>query len=123
MWSELIGRADYWLSATLFLIGLYGMLVHPNLVKKLMAMNIMQVAVIVFYITVAFKSNATPPISIDNEYSPTAREYINPLPHTLMLTAIVVSISTTGVALSLIIRIHRRYSTLNEIELIAKLRQ
>ncbi len=123
MWEELTGRMNYWLSAALFLIGLYGMLARPNLVRKLMAMNIMQVAVIVFYITVAFKKDATPPIARHGEHSPAAQEYINPLPHTLMLTAIVVSVSTTGVALALIIRIHRRYGTLNEIELIEKLRR
>lgn len=112
----------YWLSAALLLIGIYGMLVRPNLVRKLMGMNILQVAVIMFFITVAAKRDATPPVALATEARPAVR-YINPLPHALMLTAIVVSISTTGVALALVIQIHRRYGTLDEAELIAKLRE
>jgi multicomponent Na+:H+ antiporter subunit C len=110
---------NYWLAAFLLLIGLYGMLAQRNLVKKLMAMNILQVAVILFFIALADKSGATVPIEIHGVHSATA--YINPLPHALMLTAIVVGVSTTGVALALLIRIHRRYGTLEEPEVLAQL--
>jgi multicomponent Na+:H+ antiporter subunit C len=114
---------NYWLAAALFLIGLYGILGRPHLVRKLMAMNILQVAVIVFFIVVGFKSDATPPIARYGEMEQRAADYINPLPHTLMLTAIVVSVSTTGVALALLLRIHRRYGTLDERKLLELLRR
>ncbi len=119
---DTLSSVNYWLAATLFLIGLYGILARPHLVRKLMAMNILQVAVIVFFIILGFKSDATPPIVRHGDETPLARDYINPLPHTLMLTAIVVGVSTTGVALALLIRIHRRYGTLDETELIEKLK-
>jgi len=122
MVGSLSGQLHYWLSAVLLLIGLYGMLAKPNLVRKLMAMNILQVAVIMFFISVAVKSGATVPIAVEGDEARVATAYVNPLPHALMLTAIVVSVSTTGVALALLIRIHRRYGTLNEVELLEKLR-
>lgn len=113
----------YWLSAVLLLIGLYGMLAQPHLVRKLMAMNILQVAVIMFFISLAWKTGGTAPITRTRGEHPIVQEYINPLPHALMLTAIVVSVSTTGVALALLIRIHRRYGTLDERELLARMKQ
>ena len=118
IWNHL----HYWLSVALLLVGIYGTLVTPNLVRKLMAMNILQVAVILFFITVAAKTDATVPVVLHGEPAVAAR-YVNPLPHALMLTAIVVSISTTGVALALVIQIHRRYGTLDETELLRKLRE
>ncbi|MFQ5789410.1 MAG: cation:proton antiporter subunit C [Acidobacteriota bacterium] len=123
MWTDFLHHINYWLSAALFLIGLYGMLAKPNLVRKLMAMNIVHVAVILFFISVAFKDEATPPIAKQGDVAPIAADYVNPLPHTLMLTAIVVGVSTTGVALALLIRIHRRFGTLNETELLEKLKE
>jgi multicomponent Na+:H+ antiporter subunit C len=120
--AETLSFVNYWLAASLFLIGLYGILARPHLVRKLMAMNILQVAVIVFFIILGYKSDATPPIVRHGDETPIARNYINPLPHTLMLTAIVVSVSTTGVALALLIRIHRRFGTLDESELMEKLK-
>ena len=118
---DILSSVNYWLAATLFLIGIYGILARPHLVRKLMAMNILQVAVIVFFIILGFKSDATPPILRHGDETPVARDYINPLPHTLMLTAIVVSVSTTGVALALIIRIYRHYGTLEEPELLERM--
>ena len=122
MTDFLLSSANYWLTGLLFLIGVYGILARIHLVRKLMAMNILQVAVIVFFITLAYKTDATPPIARYGDTEPVARQYINPLPHTLMLTAIVVSVSTTGVALALLIRIYRRFGTLNEAELLEKLK-
>lgn len=123
MTGELYSTLDYTLAAGLFLIGLYGILARPHLVRKLMAMNILQVAVIVFFVTLGYKNEATPPIARSGDAHPEARDYINPLPHTLMLTAIVVSVSTTGVGLALLVRIYRRYGTLDENELLRKLKQ
>ena len=111
------------LAALLLLIGLYGMLVRPNLVRKLMAMNVMQVGVIVFFVSLAMRAGGTPPIEIEHQVAGTDVAYANPLPHALMLTAIVVSVSTTGVALALLIRIHRRFDTLDEAEVLDRLRE
>ena len=121
MWSDLVSHLNYWLAALLLLIGLYGMLMQRNLVKKLMAMNILQVAVIMFFISLAVKTSATPPIEVHGLTDVAA--YVNPLPHALMLTAIVVGVSTTGVALALLIRIHRHYGTLEEPELIERMQK
>ena len=117
------GQLQYVLAALLLLIGLYGMLVRPNLVRKLMAMNVMQVGVIVFFVSLAMRAGGTPPIEIEHQVAGTDVAYANPLPHALMLTAIVVSVSTTGVALALLIRIHRRFGTLDEAELLDRLRE
>ncbi len=121
MWNELLGYSNYWLAAVLLLIGLHGMLIRPNLVRKLMSMNILQVAVIMFFIALAYKSGGTAPIEAEGVHGTQA--YINPLPHALMLTAIVVGVSTTGVALALLIRIYRRYGTLEEPELLERMRE
>ena len=120
--GQILSTANYWLAALLFVIGLYGILGRSHLVRKLMAMNIMQSAVIVFFILLGYKDGATPPIARYGDHHPVAANYIDPLPHTLMLTAIVVSVSTTGVALALLIRIHRRYGTLDESVLLEKLK-
>ena len=99
------------------------MLASNHLLRKLMAMNIMQVGVIVFFIALAAKSGATAPVVVDVDQAIQASGYVNPLPHALMLTAIVVSVSTTGVALALLIRIQRRYGTLQETTLLERLKR
>lgn len=119
---EVVQHADYLLSGVLLVLGLHGMLVRSNLVRKLVAMNVLQVAVIVFFISLASRSGATPPIEVESARTPPGG-YVNPLPHALMLTAIVVSVSTTGVALALLVRLHRRYGTLDEDRLLEKLRE
>jgi multicomponent Na+:H+ antiporter subunit C len=116
-------HAEYWLAVLLLLWGVYGVLASNHLLRKLMAMNIMQVGVIVFYIALAAKSGATAPVVVDVDQSIQASGYVNPLPHALMLTAIVVSVSTTGVALALLIRIQRRYGTLQETTLLERLKR
>ena len=116
-------HAEYWLAALLLLWGVYGVLASNHLLRKLMAMNIMQVGVIVFFIALAAKSGATAPVVVDVNQSIQASGYVNPLPHALMLTAIVVSVSTTGVALALLIRIQRRYGTLQETTLLERLKR
>lgn len=121
MFNMLLGHMNYALAALLLLIGLHGMLMRPNLVRKLMAMNILQVAVIMFFIALADKTGATAPIEVVGLHE--AADYINPLPHALMLTAIVVGVSTTGVALALLIRIYRHFGTLEEPELLERMRE
>ena len=125
MTPDVLGYLNYWLAALLLVIGLHGMLVRPNLVKKLMAMNVMQVAVIMFFISLAVKTGGTAPIEIHGtgHGAPDAATYINPLPHALMLTAIVVGVSTTGVALALLIRIYRHYGSLEEPEILERMQE
>jgi|TARA_B100000959_G_C14620535_1_gene476001 multicomponent Na+:H+ antiporter subunit C len=114
---------QYLQAAALLLIGLYGIVARSHLLRKLMAMNILQVAVIVFFIALSTKSGATVPVVPADAVDIDPAAYVNPLPHALMLTAIVVSVSTTGVALALLIRIRRRYGTLNESALLDRLRE
>ncbi len=138
-----MGHYAYLFLMALFVIGLYGVITKRNLVKKLIGLNIFQSAVILIYVASASKWNATVPILEDTEGSLDsgaegvqeaaraaaeslhgaieAAHYINPLPHTLMLTAIVVGVATTGVALALLITIHRRYGTLDESELLDRM--
>ena len=115
------GHNLYWIIALLLLVGLYGMLAKRNLVKKLMGMNIFQTAIILFYIAGASKWNATVPVIDPASGSVDPAHYINPLPHTLMLTAIVVSVATTGVGFALLISIFRRYRTLDEDTLLKRM--
>jgi multicomponent Na+:H+ antiporter subunit C len=84
-------------------------------------MNILQVAVIMFFIALADKTGGTAPIEEAGLHQVAA--YINPLPHALMLTAIVVGVSTTGVALALLICIYRYYGTLQEPELLERMHE
>ena len=111
----------YVFAAALFTVGIGGMALLPNLLRKLLAMNVMQVAVIVFFISLGFKDGASVPILADGDV-PRAADFMNPLPHTLMLTAIVVSVATTGLALGLLVRIRSRFRTLNEGRLLDRLR-
>lgn len=104
------------------MIGFYAMIAMPNLVKKIIGLNIFQTAVYLFYITIAARYDGTVPIIIDSGalgLFPDPVPYANPLPHVLILTAIVVGVSVTAVALALIIRIHRAYDTIDEDKIIA----
>ncbi|MDD2432590.1 MAG: cation:proton antiporter subunit C [Clostridia bacterium] len=111
----------YWLILFLFMLGPYGMIFKKNLVKKLMSMNIMQVAVILFFLALGQKKGGTIPIDLPGLVG--AEHYINPLPHTLMLTAIVVSLATLGVSLGLLLTIQKNYGTLEEDELLRRMNQ
>jgi multicomponent Na+:H+ antiporter subunit C len=106
---------SYWFCFLLLTLGLYGMLVKKNYVKKIIGMSIFQASIILFFIIVAFKDHGTVPVlDSHSEGVIEAATYINPLPHTLMLTAIVVGVATVGVAFSLLINIYRGYGTLEE---------
>ena len=90
----LADRGIYMLTIVLLAIGIYGMIVCSNYMKKLMCMNIMQVSIIFFFLTFGQKDGATIPVTMNNLFS--ADAYINPVPHALMLTAIVVSLRYYG---------------------------
>ncbi|MCP4752811.1 MAG: cation:proton antiporter subunit C [Proteobacteria bacterium] len=119
--SFVVSKYNYWAFIILMMIGLYAMIAKKNLVKKIIGMSIFQTAIILFYVSSGAKKNATLPI-IEHGHGETphpilAVDYINPLPHVLMLTAIVVSVATLGVALALAIRVYHQYGTLEEDEI------
>ncbi len=116
-----LGHYAYWFTITLLAIGLYGMLIKKNLVKKTIGLSIFQAGVILFFVSVATKWHATVPVKSDEIPVSEVANYMNPLPHTLMLTAIVVGVATLGVAFALLIAIYNRYQTLNEQELLEKI--
>ena len=116
--SFLAAKGIYLLTFILLGLGLTGIIVCNNYMKKLMCMNIMQVAVIFFFLCLGQKSGGTIPVALDSIIH--AKDYINPLPHGLMLTAIVVSLGTTGVGLALLTRIWDRFGTINEHEVIKR---
>jgi len=110
----------------LMMIGFYAMTGKTNLVKKLVGMNIFQWSIILFIVSLSAKRGATIPIvlgSHDHGETPVidALQYVNPLPQVLMLTAIVVGLATTGVALALLLQIYKQYGTLEEDELLEKI--
>lgn len=111
-------KGIYALVLILFFLGMFGMIVCSNYMKKLISMNIMQVAVILFFLCFAQKTGGIIPIQNGLTYDPAA--YINPLPHALMLTAIVVSLGTTGVALALLMRLKDTYNSVEETEILRK---
>ena len=115
------GYYAYTFLVALFCIGLFGMLVKRNLMKKVMGMSMVQSAVILFWIVSAFKENATVTILDPTRIVENPDLYLNPLPHTLMLTAIVVAVVTLGVSFALLIVIYRRYGTLDEPLLLEKM--
>jgi multicomponent Na+:H+ antiporter subunit C len=121
--DEIIAKYNYWIYVVLMMIGFYAMIGKNNLVKKLLGMNIFQTAIILMFISSGVKKGGLIPI-IDKqaalEQGVNAALINNPVPHVLMLTAIVVSVSVTGVALALMQRIHRRYGTLEENEILEK---
>jgi multicomponent Na+:H+ antiporter subunit C len=108
------GYSAYILLVVLFAIGLYGMMMKRNLIKKIMGMSIVQSSVILFFIVSAYKEGATVSVLDPARGLENPDLYLNPLQHTLMLTAIVVAVVTLGVSFALVIMIHKRYKTLHE---------
>jgi multicomponent Na+:H+ antiporter subunit C len=116
-----LGHYAYWFVVVLLTIGLYGMLLKRNLVKKLIGMTVFQTSIILFWVAGSSKWGATVPVHDPAIPHGDAANYLNPLPHTLMLTAIVVGVATLGVALALLIGIYRNYRTLDEDVLIDRM--
>ena len=117
--SKFVTTYNYWVYIVLMMIGFYAMIVKNNLVKKIIGMNIIQTAIILFFISIGAKRGATIPIIMhghggSDHAAINAADYINPLPHVLMLTAIVVSVATLGVALAMAIKLYQEYNTLEE---------
>ena len=123
----IISKYNYLVYILLMMIGLYAMIVKNNLVKKIIGMSILQTAIIFFYISTGAKKGGTLPIIVHGhhtgDHAVSAANYINPLPHVLMLTAIVVAVATLGVALALAIKVYRQYNSLDENEIHFQIRK
>ncbi|MCL0028318.1 cation:proton antiporter subunit C [Peptococcaceae bacterium] len=120
--EELIaGYLNWFLIAVLFIVGTWGLIVKENLLKKVMALNVVQIAVILFFINSAQKLGATLPTLREGEKYGEIAAYANPLPHALMLTAIVVALAIIGVALTLVLKIYKEFGTIEEREIHKKM--
>lgn len=112
---NIAGLFNYWVVMVLMMIGFYIVIAQPNLIKKLVGLTLFQTSVFIMYISAGKVSGATAPILSEN-----FNLYSNPLPHVLILTAIVVGIATTAVGLSLVVRIKESYDTVEEHEIHGK---
>ena len=123
----LISRINWWAYILLMLVGLYGIIVKQNIIKKIIGLSILQTAIILFFVSIGAKRGATIPIiehAHDAQHAVAqAADFINPLPHVLMLTAIVVAVATLGVALALAIKIYQLYGTLDEDDVLMQLKK
>lgn len=109
-----LGLWNYWGAIVLMMMGLYTLIARQNLIKKLIGLNIFQVSVILFYVSMGKVSGGTPPIQLADA---SISDYSNPVPHVLMLTAIVVGVATTALGLSIVVRIREAYGSIEEDEL------
>lgn len=108
----LLGLYNYWIVILLMLVGLYIVIAQGNLVKKIIGLNIFQTSIFIFYISAGKVQGGSAPILSD-----AITVYSSPLPHVLILTAIVVGIATTALALSLTVRIKEEYGSVEEQEI------
>ena len=106
------GLIPYWIIIVLMMMGLYIVIAHGNLIKKIVGLNVFQVSVFLLYITMAKVEGGTAPILAEG-----IKLYSNPLPHVLILTAIVVGVATTALGLALVVRIHNAYGTIEDEEI------
>lgn len=115
MIEEILAKYNYWIYVVLMMIGFYAVIAKKNLIKKVIGLNIFSTAIFLFYISIGDIREipgkiVTEPIYMHGENL----VYVNPIPHVLILTGIVVSVSVTAVALALIIRIHKAFGTIEE---------
>lgn len=105
----IIGQYNYWVVIILMMAGFYTIISRGNLVKKIVGLNIFQTSVFILYISMGKVADGTAPIVMEG-----ARAYSNPLPHVLILTAIVVGVATTALGLALVVRIREAYGSVDE---------
>ncbi|PKK99808.1 MAG: cation:proton antiporter [Tenericutes bacterium HGW-Tenericutes-2] len=110
----ILEHINYLGGVALFIIGLHTVVTHKNLIKRVMGINIMATGIFLFFIAIGNVTGGVPPIVVDGE-SPV---FINPMPSVLILTGIVVSVSITVYALSLVIRIYQTYGTIDQEEIV-----
>ncbi|MEN8763477.1 MAG: cation:proton antiporter subunit C [Thiogranum sp.] len=110
--NVLIGHYNYWIVICLMMAGLYVVIAQGNLVKKIVGLNIFQASVFILFISMGKVEGGTAPIVTQG-----VSLYSNPLPHVLILTAIVVGVATTALALALVVRINEAYRSVEEDEI------
>jgi multicomponent Na+:H+ antiporter subunit C len=106
---ETVGLYNYWIVVFLMMLGFYVVIAQGNLVKKIVGLALFQTSVFIFYISIGKVDEGHAPILAEG-----VLQYSNPLPHVLILTAIVVSVATTAVGLALVVRIREAYGTIEE---------
>jgi len=109
---EFPGLTVYWVIIALMMLGFYIVISHQNLIKKIVGLSVFQVSVFLFYISMGNVSGGTAPILSDG-----IEVYSNPLPHVLILTAIVVGVATTALGLALVVRISDAYGSIEDDEI------
>ncbi|OFW56158.1 MAG: cation:proton antiporter [Actinobacteria bacterium RBG_19FT_COMBO_54_7] len=107
---RLLHNYHYIGAVILFCIGLYTVIVRRNIIKKLIGLNIMETAVFFFYISLGYVDNGIAPIRVGGA---DPSKMVNPIPQALILTGIVVAVSVTALALSLVILLYRQFGTLD----------
>jgi multicomponent Na+:H+ antiporter subunit C len=113
--SAIAGHFSYWITVFLMVAGLYIMIARTNLLKKLIGLALLQTSVYLLYVAPGKLVGATAPILADG-----FTRYSNPLPHVLILTAIVVGVATLALGLALVVRIREAYGTIEEDEILAR---
>ena len=113
MIDQIFGVWNYWIVFILMMIGLYIVISKKSLLKKIVGLALFQTSVFLLYITFGKIAGGTAPILTDN----VNEIYSNPLPHVLILTAIVVGVATTALGLALTVRINKAYGSINEDEI------
>jgi multicomponent Na+:H+ antiporter subunit C len=109
---NVLGLVNYWAFIFLMMVGFYILISQGNLIKKIVGLSIFQTSVFILYISMGNIRGGTAPILMEGD-----AVYSNPLPHVLILTAIVVGVATTALGLSLVVRIHEAYGTIEEDEI------
>ena len=109
---DLLGLYNYWIVVVLMMAGFYTVIAFDNLIKKMVGLTIFQTSVFILYISMGKVSGGTAPILTGKP-----EVFSNPLPHVLILTAIVVGIATTALGLAIIVRIREAYGTIEEDEI------
>lgn len=113
VWSHVVANYNYWIVVFLMMTGFYVLISRGNLIKKMVGLSVFQTSVFMLYISLGKVAGGTAPILVDDPEA----VYSNPLPHVLILTAIVVGIATTSVGLALAVRIKEAYGTVEEDEI------
>lgn len=110
---SMLGHFSYWVTIFLLVAGLFIVIARGNLVKKLIGLSIFQTSVYLLYIAPGKLIGGTAPI-----VGAGMNVYSNPLPHVLILTAIVVGIATLALGLALVVRIRESYGSVEEDEIL-----
>jgi len=113
--DQIFALYNYWIVCALMMIGLYILIAHDNLMKSLIGLSVFQTSVFILYISLGKIDGGTAPILAEGDLL-----YSNPLPHVLILTAIVVGVATTALGLALVVRIHEAYGSTEEDDILAK---